>query len=372
MGETRLKIQHIITGLSAGGAQSALHTLIRHSRTSCVHSVISLKDDAPMGPRISRLGVTVRSVQLQRTGPLGFGQVVAEIRRFEPDVVHTWLYHADLLGGLAARALRVPAVWHLHVSDLDPSGLPLATQVIARSCVAASHVLPKHIVACSEATARFHASVGYAPMEVIDNGVDTERFTPERKHAGALESDRFTVGLVARFDPQKDVRTFVEAAKRFNVPNARFVLAGEGMDDSNETLTRWIGDDSRFVRLPFRSDIENLYPHFDVFSLSSVSEASSMSLLEAMASGAIPVLTDVGDARRVVASAGRVVPPRDPQALADAWKAVHHESERQRMERSREARERIVNDFSAQENARRFEALYRRVVSRPWRSSRGR
>ncbi len=364
---TRLKILHAITGLGAGGAQSGLYELIRHL-PDFEHHVVALKDIAPFGPRIRELGVPVH--WLHMTDPLevvrGSRTLLRLLRRLKPAWVHTWLYHADLFAGLLGRAAGIPVLWHLHVSDLDPRGVKLSTRWVAARCATLSPFVPRRIIACSHATARVHREMGYAPMEVIDNGVDVTRFRrdhTDRREALGLDEKAFVVGMVARFDPQKDLKTFLHAAAlvRARLPEARFVLAGAGMTQENDTLNHWVhehGLEEAVIRVGFRSDVETLYNAFDVFSLSSISEASSMSLLEAMACEAVPVVTDAGDSRRVLGPCGVVVPRRSPRALANGWLQIAQESSEARLRRGEAARARVVEGFSAELQARRFAAIY--------------
>lgn len=363
----RLKILHVITGLSAGGAQSSLYALIRHL-PELEHEVVALKDTEPVGSRLRALGVPVHGLSLDAPARAGAGAraLWRTVRRRKPDWVHTWLYHADFVGGLCGRACGVPVLWHLHVSDLDPHGVKRSTRWIAARCAELSAVVPTRIVACSDASARVHRRMGYAALEVIDNGVDVARFRPGaprgRESLGLSHAD-FVVGMVARYDPQKDVETFLRAAVRLreHVAGARFVLVGAGMDETNAPLgrrLRELGLEGAVSRLGYRPDVETLYPLFDVFSLSSVSEASSMSLLEAMACETIPIVTDAGDAARVVGDTGFVVPRRSPEALADGWIQIASESTESRRRRGRAARARVVEAFSAEVQAQRFRALY--------------
>ena len=100
---------------------------------------------------------------------------------YKPAIVHTWLYHADLLGGVAAKLAGVPhVVWHLHNSDLSPERVRLMTRVVVRTCALLSHWIPDVIVSCSQAGVRTHTARGYAADRflVVPNGVDTERFAP--------------------------------------------------------------------------------------------------------------------------------------------------------------------------------------------------
>ncbi|MEO0814376.1 MAG: glycosyltransferase, partial [Myxococcota bacterium] len=336
------------------------------------HHVVALKDVEPFGSHIRALGVPVDGLEMSAgpalvSGGARFAQLLARVR---PQVIHSWLYHADLFAGLAGRVSGIPVLWHVHVSDLDPSGVKRTTRWVAKQCAALSAVLPRRIIACSRATERVHRALGYKGMEVVSNGVDTERFRPRPRDRSTLGLSRehFLVGIIARFDLQKDLTTFLDAAARLHsrLPNARFLLAGAGMDEHNATLATWIRArqlEDVTLRLGFRDDVECLYPMLDVFSLSSRSEALPMSLLEAMASETLSVVTDTGDNASVLGSLGWVVPPRAPEALCHAWLEASERSELERKRLGAAARQRVLDRYSAREHARRFAGIYSELAA---------
>src|SRR5690606_27501040 len=133
---------------------------------------------------------------------------------------HTWMYHADLLGGIAARlAGGIPVLWAIHNTTLDPKGSKPLTRRIARWNGRLSHILPSRIVSVSDSGRELHRALGYDTrrMVVIPNGIAVEDYAPNLRAAvelrAMLEVDAATplVGVIARFDPQKDHRTSLQA-----------------------------------------------------------------------------------------------------------------------------------------------------------------
>src|SRR5262249_37110587 len=117
-----IKVLHVITGLDADGAETVLHTVTsRMDPARFQNEVISLIERGPMAARLQESGVRVRSLGMPRgsANPVQVLRLVRWIRESQPNVVQTWMYHADLLGGIAARLAGKPVVWGIHHSNLD-------------------------------------------------------------------------------------------------------------------------------------------------------------------------------------------------------------------------------------------------------------
>ncbi len=132
-----------------------------------------------------------------------------------------------------------------------------------------------------------------------------------------IPADAAVIGLVARYHPMKDIDTFLRAASRFQQDheNVKFVLCGDGLGPDNSTLAKLVRDldlDRSVVLLGPRSDIELVYPAFDVLTLcSTAGEGFPNVLCEAMACDVRCVATDVGDSAEIIGDCGLIVPMRD-------------------------------------------------------------
>jgi glycosyltransferase involved in cell wall biosynthesis len=211
-------------------------------------------------------------------------------------------------------------------------------------------------------------------MVVIPNGTDVATFRPDPMARAAVRRELNLpegaplIGLVARFDPQKDPRNFVQAAARLHArrPEAQFLLCGHGMNWDNPALVRWIeggGIRDRCYLLGRREDIPRLTAALDVATSSSATEGFPNVLGEAMACGVPCVATDVGDSAVIVGNTGHVVPPHTPGALADAWARLLDMPARERRDLGMRARERVASSFSIDSVVERYEALYRGLTS---------
>jgi len=372
---------HIINNLGPGGAEMMLTQLVRETRNSTPTSmVIGLSNDGVVGDQIRELGVPVVALGMRpRSLARDSLRLVSLIRDAKPDVIQTWMYHANLVGGLAAkRAGSAPISWGIHHANLSPQNTKRTTRVVAKTGALLSKTVPRAIVLCADSARAVHERLGYAKEKfvVIPNGFDIARFAPDpgaphrlRQRIGIPEDTRL-VGLVARFHPVKDHRNFVLAAAiaaRAN-PNLHFVLCGENVDGANPELSGWIeatGFQDRFHLLGLESQPWTVYAGLDVACLSSTSEAFPLSIGEAMACGVPCAVTDVGDASLLVRGTGRLAPPHDPAGLARAILQLLDLSPADRARSGADARRRIESEFSLSAVAGRYESVWRRIASVP-------
>jgi glycosyltransferase involved in cell wall biosynthesis len=371
------KVVHVITELTAGGAEEMLLKLLRAGRrAACDVRVVSLTDVGPVGIAMSALGVPVEALGMRpgRPDPRALARIVALLRRERPDVVQTWMYHSDLLGGVAARIVGIPVVWGVR-HDASRQDKPL-TRATRRACALLSPWVPARVVFNSEAARRSHARDGYAAAKlvVIPNGFDLARFRPDPAARSALRRELGipetapVVALPARYHPDKDHATFVAAAARVlgALPAARFLLCGEGIDATNRTLTAQLegaglGGATRL--LGNRGDVERVLAAADVACLSSRTESFPNAIGEAMACGVPCVATDCGDVRAIVGDTGLVVPAGDAAALGEGLLELLRAAPAARAARGAAARRRIEETYGLDAVARRFEELQDVVVA---------
>lgn len=389
-GAPPIEVMHVVTSLDVGGAETVLAQLATGDAAGVVsHSVASLKPGGALRTRLEADGIPVRDLGIERNrdAPGGLLRLVAAIRDARPAVVHSWLYHADLLATLALvlsgrqRATRL--IWGVRCSDMDMSRYARGSRLVLT-------LLPRlswrtDLVLCNaEAGRAAHQRLGYRPArwQVVPNGVDLERFRPRPDERAAIRDElgvndeHFVVGMCARVDPMKDHATFVKAAAAFagTAPEARFVLIGAGTDEPGSALERTIaaaGLSDRFVRLGVRRDMDRLHAALDVATLSSAfGEGFSNVLVEAMACGVPCVATDVGDSAAIVGETGFIVPPGDAEALAAAWAQLRGEGRNGFAARGASALQRVGDRYALTTMIETYRALYGELVATD--TSRGR
>lgn len=374
-----IHIAFVITGLSTGGAEMMLLKLLTHLDKSIFHArVISLTDEGDVGSRIRALDIPVATLNMQAGRPsiVKFLRLYKLLRAQRTDIVQTWMYHADLLGGAAARLARVPHIaWGLRNSNLSNQA-NLGTRLVAQLCAMLSTKIPHCIISCSSRAAQIHAELGYDAhrMIVIPNGFDLDIFHPDPssrirvREALLIDKNAPLVGLIGRWDPQKNHIGFLRAAKLIlqSVPEAHFLMAGRNIDEQNSVLTQEIasvGLLSHIHLLGQRSDMPTLMAALDVLALpSDYGEAFPNVLGEAMACGIPCVVTDVGDAGEIVSDTGRVVSPGDMSRLAHHINDILKMSFSQRKALAITARSRVMDKYDIAAVVRQYEHHYQSFI----------
>ncbi len=374
-----MKIVHVITTASNGGAQSVLADIVQGwGDDRDRHLVVSLREECPPGSRLKSSQVPLRFL----SWPPGrfewrkLTQLADIIRAEQPDVVQTWLYHADLVGSLSSILTGGrPTVWGIHHTLAEANPVSRPTGRLVRLLALLSRVLPAQIVCCSATSLETHARIGYPRkrLRLIRNGVNTEEFRPDPKarprllHELRLPADARLVAMFGRYHPLKDHANFVRAAARLHadLPGVHFILAGAGLDAANATLieaVRAAGLTDWMHLLGERQDMPGLAAGVDLVTLSSSAEALPRSLLEAMSCGTPCVATNVGDVSDLIADTGIVVPAGDPIGLAEAWRRILMLPAGEFERLGRAARLRIVESYGAQAMIDAYKELYRSLA----------
>lgn len=328
-----IRVTHLITSLDAGGAEQILYRVCT-SDTNAIHTVISLRDEGVYGAPLREHGIHVHTLDL-KPGRLSWSAVKklhTILTQNPPDVLQTWMYHAEFLGSLVGWWAGVGhIVWSIHNTDLVPGQSSRLTILISKINAWLSHRIPDKIIACGAQARLAHIRQGYDPgrFVVVPNGYDLSVFRPDsstgkrlRAELGIADSEILT-GTVARIDPMKDHRTLIAALAKLRDQRRRFthLLVGDGCADTNPAITDLIAEHGlgSCVRLlGRRGDIPAVMNALDLHVLSSRREAFPNALAEAMACGTPCVSTDAGDAAMIVGDTGWVVPIQDPTALAGA------------------------------------------------------
>jgi glycosyltransferase involved in cell wall biosynthesis len=393
MGSGRNRIVlYVITGLHTGGAERMLGQLLMALDRRWAPVVISLSDGGRPEDSIKAMGIPVHSLGLRAgrlPGPVSAWRLIRLVRKIRPDLIQGWMYHGNLAAQFANIFLprRVPVIWGIHHSIGSLEAEKGMTRKMIRLGAGLSG-LPEKIVYVSETSKEQHITLGYRAEKavVIPNGIDPGHWLPDkgaravvRKELG-LASDAFLIGSLARYHPVKDHENFLRAAalsmRRYQDgengqiaggagSEPHFILAGAGVDKRNETLRSLIGElglSGRVHLMGERRDPEQFLAALDLFTISSFSEALPMVLLEAMSCGVCSVATDTGDIARVIGDTGRVMPVRDPAALAGAWEELIREGEEKIRSLGAAARARAAAQYTLSACASAHDALYRELI----------
>jgi glycosyltransferase involved in cell wall biosynthesis len=375
-------ILHVITSLNLGGAETMMVQVLEHTdRTRFTPHVVSLRPEAPLADRVRRAGIEPHFLDMRSYAqmPAALAKLKRIMREVRPALVQTWMYHADLLGGIAARSLtpRPPVVWNIQGSNLDPRGTKFLSRVVCRLCGAVSRTLPDKIAVCSLTAMDVHERLGYDRSRMIHivNGADTARFVPDANARRELRAelgipqDAFVIGMAGRNDPQKDYPNYFAAIREMQQrdPDVHFIACGAGVTADDPALARLRASCPRPDHIHLigpRRDMPRVYPAFDLKTLTSAfGEGLPLSLTEAMACGVPGVATDVGDSAATIGDCGAAVPIGDPSALVREWRKILRLTPDQRAALSRAARLRAEKCYALPAITERYERLYNDLIN---------
>ena len=359
-----MKVIHVITGLQDGGAEAVLYRLCIHEK-NCEHVVISLMDQGRYGSLLGNFGIAVHCLNMSsgRVSISGLVTLFRLIKKLEPDVVQTWMYHADIIGGFIARLSGVKnIVWGVHHSTLSIADSKLSTVIIARINAFLSHFIPNKIIYCADASREVQESIGFNRKKgyVINNGYNVDEFIPSYEMGGefraelGVDDNCFLLGHVGRYSPYKDYPNLLKSVSLLSGQNKniKLVMVGSELDEGNDELVGMLNAlqlSNKVFLLGRREDIPRIMNGVDLFLLSSITEAFPNVLNESMSCKTPCVTTDVGDAAFIVGSTGWVVPPGSPALMKEAiLQAIDERFEAKDcwIARKNDCRTRIVERFS--------------------------
>ena len=352
---------HVITGLGVGGAETMLASLAREEAAAGqAPIVVSLLPGGAIAERLKAGGIAVFDLGMRQGRPGGGGafKLRALIRRFQPAVLQSWMYHANLVAtaglALSGRRKHTMHYWGIRCSDMDLNAYGWMFRAVVKAGALFSN-RPDAIACNSEAGIAVHEALGYRPRRfiLVDNGIDTGRFKPDPEARSAVRQefgiapDTLVISTAARVDPMKDYANLFAALDR--LPGVTAIVMGDGTGALPERpdLMR-LGRCDRVPQILAAADI--------IVSASAYGEGFSNAIAEGMSCGLPAVATDVGDARRIVGPAGTIVAPRDAAALAAGIQQFIENSGR--LATGRTARERIEKEFSLDRAVARFRALH--------------
>ncbi|HEY3831301.1 MAG TPA: glycosyltransferase family 4 protein [Acidimicrobiia bacterium] len=351
--------------------------------------VIGVSAPGPFVETLERDGI--RHVGLQhstrsmrpREDAAALVELTSLFRRLQPSIVHTHNPKPGVYGRLAARAAGVPVIVNtvhgLYALPEDALTKRAVVYSLERIAASASHAELLQNEEDVEVLRRLR--VPDAKVSVLGNGIDLSRFHPERVDAGRVavlrkemgapdDDDAVIVGLVGRLVWEKGYREVLDAARRLRTeaPHVRFVIVGgrehakaDALSSADIEAAERAGN---VVFLGHRDDVEDLYPAFDIFALASYREGFPRTPMEASALGLPIVATNIRGCRQVVDDGvtGRLVAPRDADALAGALLELASDPKRRRA-MGVAARAKAIAEFDQQRVIDHTLATYERLLA---------
>lgn len=372
--EDRLRVLHVISYMRRGGAEMGILKLIAGLGSEFEQRICTTRgfDADFVRNKLSREELYVAgSPELKLQFPLF--RLARIMHSYKPHIVHTRNWGA-LEAVLAAKLAGVPVVVHSeHGYEADMfAGLPFRRRIFRHM----AYGLADAVFALTRELRDFHARQAWVAPEtigVIYNGVDTERFAPNRKSRTAMRAElglpenSFVIGSVGRLVPIKDHATLLKAAAKLAETgvDVRVLLAGSG--PAIENLRRQAGS-LLAGRVYFAGDsdrVPELLNGMDVFVLPSLGEGMSNTLLEAMACGLPVVATNVGGNPEIIENDtnGCLFAPGDFEWLAARLKALASDRELAR-QMGAAARCRTTETFSLSGMIKNYRDFYFDLTAR--------
>lgn len=373
-----MKVLHVITGLGVGGAEAVLYRVCAHDLEN-KHYVISLTDGGKYERLLTKSGVVVVCLHLRKWWqiPHRFFRLTRLIREFAPDAVQTWMYHADLIGGLASRLAGVTNLsWGIRNASLDAGVTSFGTRQVARVCAALSRYIPRRIVCVAESSRRAHSEFGYSSdrMVTVQNGYDFSKFKPDPlggclvRRKLNVDEDVFLIGCIARYDPVKGHVDLLDALTLLGEIGSSLhaVFVGEGVGKENAELSAAVksrGLSDQVSLYGPTDDVPSIMNALDTLVVASRGEGFPNVIAEAMSCEVPCISTDVGDAGLIIDSSGLIVQPARPDQLAEALSVfVNEKGSRQWIERKACCRQLVMNRFSVDKMVHGFAEVWRQAV----------
>ncbi len=361
------KIVHIINDLDLGGAETALFRLLRTSYLNYQLYVIVLNEKGHYSTKIAKLGIPIYYLSIRKYPIKACIKLITYLNQIKPNIVQTWLYHSDLIGGLAAKLCGVEKIiWGIRCEGI---GLKKSTELIKYFCSKLSKKIPNYIITNSKSAAYEHIKSGYLDkkIKIIYNGFDPEEFYPQKReqqrciNTRLLPSNAIVVGTLARFHEDKDYFNLIQAIKLIIEPNVYFVLCGEGCNSKNNklaTMLKTLKHSDNVILIDGLNEPVSYLNNLDIFVQSSKTESFSNSLAEAMLCALPCIATNVGETRNICGEYALLVPSQDPQKLASSCLDIINKTAKERKDLGILARKHIIEHYSIQAYQNKMQDIY--------------
>ena len=367
----RIKVVHLITSLEVGGAQHGmLLGLPRFDSGRYEHIVCSVMDRVQMAEQFRRTGIELHTLGLRNKTDIG---VAIRLRKFlkqhQPDILHTYLLHANILGRIVGRLVGVPKI----IGSERTIG---QARLWGRLATRLTNPLTDAVEVNSEIGGRaIEQSLGvpHHKVEVVRSGLDISAFNSSLKRSDArreldLSDETHLVTFIGRLRAVKGVEYGIKAfaAALSQHPSMHMALAGEGEQlRFLQQLTKSLNITEKVSFLGVRNDLPDLLAATDTVLLPSLHEGFPRTAIEAMASGTPIIATNVGGTPEAIVDdeTGILVSSENVEALSSALLTLAGDPELQK--RLGDAGKIRANQhYSAEQYVARLDGLYTQLLDK--------
>ena len=356
-------IIYIISVIGTGGAEMMLYKLIKNlDKTNLkIITIISLSKNKNELSYFNDLQFNITTFNFRNILfiPITFLKLIFYIRKKKPDIVHTWMYHADLIGGLAAKIAGVRfIIWGIRNSYLSTLYNKKFTKYVVLSCSKLSYYIPDIITSNSQSSALDHINIGYNKNKfiIIPNGFDMTKFNNKNTKLNIrdklnLDYNTILIAHIARFHPQKNHIGFIEAAYNIHIqhPNIHYVMIGSNVDYNNPILVNKIKELNLSKHIHLLGLIENIneiISNFNFFISTSFGEAFPNVIGEAMSSNVICISTDVGDCAEIIHNYGFISKDTSSKSISDSTIEALKMNKEEQLNMKLNAKKRVETNYN--------------------------
>jgi glycosyltransferase involved in cell wall biosynthesis len=339
--------------------------------------VVSFTEKGELAEKIRQLGIEV--IELKRGSFFAvFRQLIKLVNQYQPNVMQSWLYRADLVSGLVGRIKGIPVVWNIRQTQVAKVRGQNHIWLIQRLNALLSHILPRQIIYCAQAAKSSHEAIGFSRTKnlVINNGIDTNKFKSDeslrtrQRHQWEIDGDECLIGMVGRFDPLKNHARFLrivsKAVQLCPELNIRAVLIGRGINKDNKELNSLIQKcqlNEQIILVDETDEIISALNAMDVHVLTSDNEGWPNVLGEALSVGLPCVTTNVGDVKMMMSDQDSVIAVNDENRFVDKLIEKMILQKEQRQQLAEQNRRFIHEHCSLESTVKEYDDLYSTYLS---------
>ena len=367
-------VLHIIGDLNVGGTERNLLKIIPKLNNQFIeHRVLTLFEPGILAEDFIKVGIKVESAFIPRNifniiSTNAVLKLIKQIRRINPTIIQTWLYHSNNLINLIYPFLKRATI--NCIRHEDPNAGSIKTKISAYLGAYISKIRDNFTIYCSETSLKKHVSIGYSNKRVlvVPNGfiiqnidkIEAKTYLKIRLNI----PDNYKIAInVGRYCPEKDYPTLFQSIKLVieKKPDIVFILCGKGLEMNNSqlcSLPEYSSIKNHLILLGNQYNIEKIMAGADFLVSSSSSEAFSNVIAESMSVGTPCIATNVGESQNIVGDTGLIVEPQNPSKLANAIIKMMETADKDLCSLGIKARERISLKYSIEQTLNSYDLVY--------------
>ena len=370
--EGDLDILFICNSLNLGGAEKIMYEVVK-SNKPYKREIICLTNGPYYGDLLANEGIKITYFNLKKNlyDVIKLFKIYLYIISKKPYLIHSFLYHSDVIASIFGKlAFTNKILWSVH-HDFIASDNSVLRNIQVKFLSIISNFLTDKIIFCSKESLNNHVQLGYSKRKsvIINNGICTKKFYPRKKNYYKIrdllniKKEIFLIGHIARFHPDKVHKVLLNALKLLKKKNKDFkcLMIGTNVNKKNNLLKKQIEKSNLGENIILYGETrfpQYLINSFDINVISSLSESSSLVLLETMASGIPSLATNVGELSLTIGESGWIVKKKSSKDLAEKLIFIINNQSKLN-EKSSLARELILKKYSLDKMLKEYNLTYK-------------